>query len=261
MRASRGTAVALIVGVTLLASSCADTTSGPGAGGGELERITWILDRAASVSLVEGVPEEARVTIRFEDGEAGGVAACNHYGATYETTGDGGISFELGAMTEMACEEPIMALESAFVAALGDVTGHVVTDDALVLTGGEVELSFEAEQPLPLMGTQWRLDGIAEGETFMSTIAEASAVFADDGTVTGNASCNRYDGTYQVEEGSIRIAEVGTTKMACEDDVMAQEAVFLDALANARTWSIQGSTLSLYAEGERLLVTLVAVES
>jgi heat shock protein HslJ len=49
--------------------------------------------------------------------------------------------------------------------------------------------------------------------------------------------------------------------MACEDDVMAQEAVFLDALANARTWSIQGSTLSLYAEGERLLVTLVAVES
>jgi heat shock protein HslJ len=76
-----------------------------------------------------------------------------------------------------------------------------------------------------------------------------TATFERDGTVNGNASCNDYSGPYRVIEIAISIGPLLTTRMACDRDVMDQEQAYLDAMENAETYSVQGTTLTLAAAG------------
>jgi heat shock protein HslJ len=52
------------------------------------------------------------------------------------------MSFGAIAVTEMACDHPVMALESAYLDALSRVSGYQISDAGLVLTGGNVALTF-----------------------------------------------------------------------------------------------------------------------
>lgn len=252
--------IALVAMLTLAA--CADDGSAS-QGSGELEGVTWILDADIADDLVGEPSGEARGTIRFDDGELGGSAFCNMFGGTYEAGDDGSMTLTLGAMTEMACEEPAMSLETAFVEALGAVTGYEVGDDTLTLIrdGGDA-LTFSAEQPLPLVATEWRLDGIATGtDAVTSTLAgtEATATFDGEGRVSGNGSCNQYGASYSVDGDSIEIGgDVMSTAMGCEPDVMDQEAAFLSALQRSATFSIEGSTLTLSDDEGVFLLSFVA---
>ena len=125
------------------------------------------------------MPETAVVSARFgDDGTVSGSAGCNSFGGSYAVTGDAGLSIEPGAMTQMACDEPLMQLEAAYVAALGEVRSFEVIDEdaTLLLTGGETPLSYVAERQLPLEGTAWAIDGIATGDDAVSsTIAGSEA--------------------------------------------------------------------------------------
>jgi heat shock protein HslJ len=247
------------ISLLIVLSACAEATS-PGHGGDGLEGRTWILDATSVAALVDDAPADARVTIRFDDGEVGGSAGCNLYGGTY-TRGEGdAIAIEVGSMTEMACDEPLMALDTAFVGALGEVAAYRLDDDALTLDGGDDTLTFDAEQPLPLEGTAWRLDGLAAGnDAVTSTIAgtEVTARF-EDGQVTGSGGCNEYGGTYTVNRDEIAIAELASTLIACDGAVMDQEAAFLDGLERAASFAVEGSTLSLSDADGRFLLSFVA---
>lgn len=232
-----------------------------------LTGTTWILDAASTEALIdEVVPETARVTMRFEDdGTAGGSGGCNSFSASYTANDDGTLSVEPGGMTQMACEEPLMRLDAAYVASLGDVSSFEILDEGmgLLLTGGETPLSYVAEQPLPLEGTAWAVDAIAIGNDAVSSAiagAEADLVF-DAGSVSGSTGCNRLVGSYSLEggpaEGSISFSEIATTKMLCEPDVADQEQVILTALDTAESYAIQGSTMSLFDAGGSFLLSLV----
>ena len=151
-------------------------------------------------SLVDEIPAGAVVTLVFEDGQASGRAACNSYGGAYDAGDDGSLSFEGFAVTQMACEPELMTLESAYLEALGTVTGFAV-DGKLTLHGDGIDLTFDEEVPpvaLPLVGTTWTLTTIASGDAVSSVLngTEVTAEFTADGTVSGSAGCNRYSGSY-----------------------------------------------------------------
>jgi heat shock protein HslJ len=173
--------------------ACADDGGGSTDGGSTdpaaIEGIEWSLDRGSIASLISDAPQDAVVTIEFEDREVGGRAACNSYGGAYQARNDGSIAFEAFSVTEMACDEPLMALESAYLAALGQVTGFNVEGD-LTLAGGDVTLRFNAvpaPEPLPLVGTAWTLTTIASGDTVSSTIAgtDTTAELTVEGSIAG----------------------------------------------------------------------------
>jgi heat shock protein HslJ len=58
--------------------------------------------------------------------------------------------------------------------------------------------------------------------------------FMQTGEVSGNASCNRFSGSYTAEAGSLRIGgadgNLATTRMMCPAPVMAQEVRFLQLI-------------------------------
>ena len=77
-------------------------------------------------------------------------------------------------------------------------------------------------------------------------------------SVSGSGGCNRYSGKVSASGTTIRISAIASTEMACQPKIMAQESVFLNALALARSYSTSGSTLTLKGSNGRVLLTYKA---
>lgn len=243
--------------------ACAD--DGGGSGGAstdpdDLVGIVWRLDDATLETLAMPDAGLVDVSIEFVDNQVRGRSGCNSYFGGYAAGDDGSLSFDTLGGTEMACEEPLMALEAAYLTALAAVTSFSLNGSALTLDGGEVPLTFLEEvppQPLPLVGTTWTLTTIASGDAVSSTIAGSvtTAVLDPDGTITGNADCNRYSGTYtQGEGGSLSFSSFTTTDMICSEDVMGQGSAFLASMAKVAAFVIEGAQLQLLDGGGALLL-------
>jgi heat shock protein HslJ len=99
-----------------------------------------------------------------------------------------------------------------------------------------------AGPPTELPGTSWVLKDLSGAElgTGVPTID-----FGTDGTVSGSAGCNTFNGTYTVDGSSISFGPLASTKMACPVADMAVETAFLAGLSGATSWSIQALTLTL----------------
>jgi heat shock protein HslJ len=129
------TLLVLSIGLLAACSSAGDS------GDGDIEGV-WVLVSATvdgtDIPLVEG----AEVTLTIEGDEVTGRAACNSYFGVIETD-DGGVVIGQVGMTEMACEPPLMEVESAYLSAIGRVDSAEIEGETLVMTGAEVELRFE----------------------------------------------------------------------------------------------------------------------
>lgn len=100
----------------------------------------------------------------------------------------------------------------------------------------------------PLIGTSWVAGDIDE----RGVLADVQSTFTVESAerVSGQTGCNRYFGRVRLEESSIGIGRVGTTRMACPPAVMDQERRFLEALQAASYWERGGDILIIF-DGER----------
>ena len=84
---------------------------------------------------------------------------------------------------------------------------------------------------------------------------DQSVTFAKDGSVSGDAGCNRIIGTYTVDESMIDIGPLATTLMYCEG-VMEAERAFLKALEKSTSFAVRNDRLRLYGPKGKVTVTL-----
>jgi len=83
-----------------------------------------------------------------------------------------------------------------------------------------------------------------------------TAQFTSDGKIGGSAGCNQYSGTYTVSGNTITISSpLASTMMACAPDVMEQEAAYLKALGEAKTYSVIGDQLTFNNAANTTLMT------
>lgn len=241
----------MVLLLVLVAAACGTDRD---AGGEPIEPFTWML----TAGTVDGSPlvliDRHPITFRVEDGEAGGTAACNHYGGRIVIDGNS-VSFPDGLFqTEMAClDSGVMELEAAFLAALLRVTGSAVGGSELRLTGNGVDLRFahvESEPDAPLVGTTWNLETLLQGESASTVAAPATLHIGEDGKVTGSTGCNTMFGTYETGSG---FSPLGTTKIGCEPAVMAQEQLVLAVLDADSVLTIEGSLLTITGSGSNAL--------
>ncbi len=91
--------------------------------------LTESSDDASSLSSVQAV----QPTMTFDqDGQLNGNAGCNDYFANYKVDGNKLTISDSGA-TLKACEDDIMAIETAFLAALNKVASYQITGTSLQL--------------------------------------------------------------------------------------------------------------------------------
>ncbi|WP_428926667.1 META domain-containing protein [Marinibacterium sp. SX1] len=86
--------------------------------------------------------------------------------------------------------------------------------------------------------------------------ATATLRFPQDGQVAGKAVCNNYSGPQDGDFPEFRTGVLMATRMACPD--MAQEQVFLDALADMRLAARKDGMLILSDGGDRQMVFTAA---
>ncbi len=229
----------------------------------DLEGTLWKLDSYLnSQGESVGVLPDTEVTIEFKDGQIGGSAGCNTYFGSYEVEGD---SLTIGpiGVTEMFCVAPenVMEQESAYLAALQSAASYQVTDDQFQMANadGETVLSFSVLEPESLTDTMWRLTGYNNGQGgFISLLigTEITALFGDDGNLSGSAGCNRYTASYEVEGATISVGPAAATRMMCAqpEGIMEQESAYLSMLESAAAYQVRGDTLKMLdGDGEHLL--------
>jgi heat shock protein HslJ len=208
------------------------------------------------------------VTALFQNGNVGGTAGCNNYFAKYEVDGNQ-LTIGVGGTTMMACPQPIMAQESAYITNLAASAAFLITGDQLQIAGadGKTLLTYSVLQPISLTGTVWQLTMYNNGnEALVSTLAgtEITAVFGEDGSLSGSAGCNNYNATYTVADDALTVSAPATTRMMCAEPagVMEQESAYLAALAMAASYALVGDELEIAdADGNMLLTYAAAKEA
>ncbi len=216
--------------------------------------LDWYLNAQGEQTAVLPGTE---ITLAFMDGRVAGNSGCNQYGGGAEINGN---QIKLGGMmsTMMACEEPIMQQEQAYLAALGNVASFEISGETLTLADaqGNVVLSFSTLQPASLEGTQWNLTMYNNGKQALVSLLNGTTItanFGQDGNLSGSAGCNNYTAGYEVNGEQMSIGPAATTRKFCgEAGVMEQEAAYLMALEKVTRFQIEGEQLTLFdAEGTR----------
>jgi heat shock protein HslJ len=89
---------------------------------------------------------------------------------------------------------------------------------------------------------------------------ELTAVFGEDGSLSGSAGCNNMTGSYTTQDNTIQIGPIATTRMMCvePEGVMEQEAQYTAALMSAATYSVRGDQLEMRTADDAMAVVFVA---
>ncbi|WP_415182596.1 serine hydrolase [Phaeovulum sp.] len=108
------------------------------------------------------------------------------------------------------------------------------------------------EEAPQLIGREWIIEDIA-GRGVIDN-SPASLLFLPDGSLAGNATCNRLIANYTVENGALSIALGGVTMMACPPALMEQEQRLLGLLAAVDTHTVddEGALVLTTSRGETI---------
>lgn len=109
-----------------------------------------------------------------------------------------------------------------------------------------------------LRGTAWVLEDLA-GAGVVDRV-QATLEFAEDGTVSGNGSCNRFHGTVTVTDDAISFSPQAATRMMCPEAVMQQETAYLAALESAKRFETDGTYLYIHAAGQPQPLRFIGAE-
>ncbi len=228
---------------------------------GPIWALTAYLNQESALATAE-----VEATISFKDGQAAGNAGCNNFFASYTVDGNQ-LTIGQAGSTMMACPEPAMSQEQAFLSNLSQAATYEIAGTELQLfdSAGQAILVFELQAAAPLAGAQWQAlsfnNGLG-GVTSVMSGTEITAIFDENGTLSGSAGCNSYTTSYTVDGNQISIMPAATTMMFCAEpeNVMEQEAAFVAALPMADTFSIEGDRLELRTADGALIASFVAVE-
>lgn len=123
----------LLLLAPLLTAACGGSDEPP-----PLDGTSWAL-----VSLDDAPPlPEAPTTIEFDGEQVAGSSGCNRYSGAYAPEGGDTVVGPL-ASTRVACAEPVMAQELAYLEALQSATSAAVEDGALVIAHPGGTLTYE----------------------------------------------------------------------------------------------------------------------
>lgn len=226
-------------------------------------------DTEWTLNTLNGAAALANVSVTMEladDDQLFGSGGCNRYTGTWDTGDDDALTLTPGPMTMMACDQPIMDQEQAFIAALTGTASYERDGGELTLRdAGETDLATLSElEPADLVDTPWQVTAYNNGQqAVVNVLADSSltAVFGDDDTINGSGGCNTFNTTYETgDDDTITIQQAMTTLIACDQPIMDQETAFLQALEQSASYELGARILTLHAADGALLVSFSSAE-
>lgn len=120
----------------------------------------------------------------------------------------------------------------------------------IVVTKGDMVYLGCGGEPLSLLLGDWHVETLS-GQAVLAN-SEPTLGFDLDGSLHGNASCNRYFGSFTLTGEGLTLLPAGTTRMACDGGLMQQEDNLIAALAQVQRFSVApgGQLQLLDADGK-----------
>lgn len=235
------------------------TTSDAGSGATEpaallttdaLDGRTFLSQEVEGRDLVKG----STLSLSFEGSNMAANAGCNTMTGEYVLK-DGRIRWtETPAATMMACDQDLMVQDQQIVALLKGGVEAALDGDELVLTSGTITITLLDEQTAqpdkPLVGTEWTLESLIDGDAASSVPADVTAptlTIDESGHSSVFAGCNRGGGGVTVsDDGSTATFEpMALTRMACPGSAGEVEAAVTAVLDGDVQVAIDGDSLTL----------------
>lgn len=114
------------------------------------------------------------------------------------------------------------------------------------------DLAGRAQSPIaaapagPIEGQVWRLTRVRGlDEQALAALREAPTLRLEEGRLQAFGGCNRLAGGYSVDGNRVILGALAGTMMACDDDVMAVESAFKDALRGTLWFRVAAGRLTL----------------
>lgn len=117
------------------------------------------------------------------------------------------------------------------------------------------QLTGVAGDPLDLLAGGWRVS-IMDGEA-VAGAQPPTLDFARDRGLSGDASCNRYHGTFTLTGEGLTISPLATTRRMCGPEQMASERKFLSLMASVDGFTIGAAGELVLTAGEDPAITAV----
>lgn len=234
-----------------------------GGAGGDFENVQWRLTNYESGGTLRNVPSSATAWIEFKGGKFNG-QVLNSYGGSYKAKSNGSMTIGQISTTLIGGPPEIMAVETAYFAALQKTAAYTATSSQLTLYDGNGQKLLEfAKNEVSLVGS-WKVTGINNGSQAVVSVIATSTVtmdFAEGGKLSGTGGVNQYTATYTTSgPRGIAISQPTTTRMAGPAELMTQEQEFLSALQAATVYELKGNSLELRDASGALQVSAVSAK-
>jgi heat shock protein HslJ len=109
--------------------------------------------------------------------------------------------------------------------------------------------SAEPFDPNDMLGS-WQLEAGTSGGAAIPIVDGHRITLTISGPeINGTSACNSYGGKMAAAGNEVRITEIGQTLMGCEDEVMASEAAYIEALRSVVRAALDGEDLVLSGTG------------
>jgi heat shock protein HslJ len=89
------------------------------------------------------------------------------------------------------------------------------------------------------------------GDRLVTENAPNMTFMAYDKSVKGNTGCNSFFGNYALDLYALSFIDLGSTERACDEPIMTNENMFMQALHNTGSFSIEENVLTLYSKNDR----------
>jgi heat shock protein HslJ len=98
-----------------------------------------------------------------------------------------------------------------------------------------------------LSNSEWLLEDLS-GSGVLDNV-QATLTFPETGKVAGKGSCNRFFGPAEINGDTIKLGPLASSRMACPEAMMNQEAKYLEALQAAERFEWKDPYLLIYCRG------------
>jgi heat shock protein HslJ len=243
---------------------------GGGGGGGDarpesLAGRTFLSEQVTEGGEPRPLVEDTRIEIGFsEDGRLRATAGCNTLSGAVEVRAGRIVVGEL-ASTRIGCPPERHDQDRWLAEVLTADPGYDLRGTRLLLESGDTAIrlvdSTAGSPSRPLVGTEWRLESLVDGEAVSSLPpgTGATLLFGDDSLSVQVVDCNRGTADVVIANLAVEVGVLSMTERACAPDPSAVELAVVDVLQGIVGYRIDGDVLTLrHPSGNGLVLRAAA---
>jgi len=126
------------------------------------------------------------------------------------------------------------------------------------LKGAQEQTGASQATPAEISIPAWRPTHL--GEMRLEDDSEMFVQFEEDGQLRGHGGCNRFSGSYELDDGLLQAGPLRSTRMACPEPAMSFEISFMEALQTPSNASVVGNKLVLRTAQDVLTIRFTAID-